>query len=63
MHADRKARLISTLQSEDHSGRLPGAVVMLSRHGKVELFESIWDNKTLKMQRPWPWIPFSAFIP
>ena len=41
MHADRKARLVSTLQSEIDSGRLPGAVVMLSRHGKVELFESL----------------------
>ena len=41
MHADRKARLLATLQSEIDSGRLPGAVVMLSRHGKVELFESL----------------------
>lgn len=41
MHADRKARLISTLQSEIDSGRLPGAVVMLSRHGKLELFERL----------------------
>jgi CubicO group peptidase (beta-lactamase class C family) len=41
MHADRKARLISTLQSEIDSGRLPGAVVMLSRHGKLALFESL----------------------
>jgi CubicO group peptidase (beta-lactamase class C family) len=41
MLADRKARLLATLQSEIDSGRLPGAVVMLSRHGKVELFESL----------------------
>ena len=41
MHTDRKARLLTTLQSEIDSGRLPGAVVMLSRHGKVELFESL----------------------
>ena len=41
MHTDRKARLLATLQSEIDSGRLPGAVVMLSRHGKVELFESL----------------------
>jgi CubicO group peptidase (beta-lactamase class C family) len=41
MHVDRKARLISVLQSEIDRGRLPGAVVMLSRHGKVELFESL----------------------
>ena len=41
MHEDRKARLLNTLQREIDSGRLPGAVVMLSRHGKVELFESL----------------------
>jgi CubicO group peptidase (beta-lactamase class C family) len=41
MHTDRKARLLATLQSEIDSGRLPGAVVMLSRHGKVALFESL----------------------
>ena len=41
MHTDRKARLLATLQSEIDSGRLPGAVVMLSRHGKVELLESL----------------------
>jgi CubicO group peptidase (beta-lactamase class C family) len=41
MLADRKARLLATLQSEIDSGRLPGAVVILSRRGKVELFESL----------------------
>ena len=41
MHTDRKARLLATLQSEIDCGRLPGAVVMLSQHGKVELFESL----------------------
>jgi CubicO group peptidase (beta-lactamase class C family) len=41
MLADRKNRLIETLQSEIDHGRLPGAVVMLSRHGKVEMFESL----------------------
>lgn len=41
MHTDRKARLLSTLQSEIDNGRLPGAVVLLSRHGKLELFESL----------------------
>ena len=41
MHEDRKARLLNTLQREIDSCRLPGAVVMLSRHGKVELFESL----------------------
>jgi CubicO group peptidase (beta-lactamase class C family) len=41
MYEDRKARLLATLQREIDSGRLPGAVVILSRHGKVELFESL----------------------
>jgi CubicO group peptidase (beta-lactamase class C family) len=41
MHQDRKARLLTTLQSEIDRGRLPGAVVMLSRHGKVEMLESL----------------------
>ena len=41
MYADRKSRLLAVLQSEIDSKRLPGAVVMLSRHGKVELFESL----------------------
>jgi CubicO group peptidase (beta-lactamase class C family) len=41
MHADRKSRLLDVLQSEIDSKRLPGAVVMLSRHGKVELFEHL----------------------
>ena len=44
MHTDRKARLLATLQSEIDSGRLPGAVVMLSRHGKVVLFESLGQH-------------------
>ena len=41
MHQDRKARLLATLQNEIDRGRLPGAVVMLSRHGKVEMLESL----------------------
>ena len=41
MYADRKSKLLAVLQSEIDSKRLPGAVVMLSRHGKVELFESL----------------------
>ncbi len=44
MHADRKTRLLTTLQSEIDKGRLPGAVVILSRHGKVELFEKLGDQ-------------------
>jgi CubicO group peptidase (beta-lactamase class C family) len=41
MHADRQARLISILQSEVDRGRLPGAVVVVSRHGKMELFQNL----------------------
>jgi CubicO group peptidase (beta-lactamase class C family) len=44
MYADRKTRLLTTLQSEIDRGRLPGAVVMLSRQGKVELFESLGNQ-------------------
>lgn len=44
MHADRKTRLLTNLQSEIDKGRLPGAVVILSRHGKVELFEKLGDQ-------------------
>ncbi len=38
---DRAARLLSVLQSEIDSKRLPGAVAMIVRHGKVALFESL----------------------
>ena len=65
MHADRKTRLLTTLQSEIDKGRLPGAVVILSRHGKVELFERLGDQnlrQTVMVCR-WPKIPFSVFIP
>ena len=41
MHTDRKASLLTTLQSEINRGRLPGAVVLISRHGNVELFERL----------------------
>lgn len=44
MHADRQARLLATLQSEIDRGRLPGAVVMLSRHGKVEMLASLGNQ-------------------
>ncbi|MEN9671247.1 MAG: hypothetical protein RL018_1524, partial [Pseudomonadota bacterium] len=48
MHADRQARLISTLQSEIDRGRLPGAVVVVSRHGKMELFQSLGQQNDAK---------------
>jgi CubicO group peptidase (beta-lactamase class C family) len=48
MHADRQARLISTLQSEIDRGRLPGAVVVVSRHGKMKLFQSLGQQNDAK---------------
>ncbi len=37
----RIERLVDTLQWEVDSRRLPGAVVLLARHGKIALFESL----------------------
>jgi CubicO group peptidase (beta-lactamase class C family) len=39
--AERCARLLAVLQSEVDCQRLPGAVVLVARHGKVALFESL----------------------
>lgn len=41
LHPERSARLLAVLQSEIDRQRLPGAVVMVARHGKVVLFESL----------------------
>ncbi|MDO9203501.1 MAG: serine hydrolase domain-containing protein, partial [Hydrogenophaga sp.] len=38
---ERTQRLVQTLQAEVDRGRLPGAVVLLARHGRVALFESL----------------------
>lgn len=38
---ERAARLLAALQSEIDSKRLPGAVAMIVRHGKVAMFESL----------------------
>ena len=38
---ERSARLLAVLQSEIDRQRLPGAVVLVARHGKVVLFESL----------------------
>jgi CubicO group peptidase (beta-lactamase class C family) len=37
----RSARLLAVLQSEVDQKRLPGAVVLVARHGKIALFESL----------------------
>lgn len=39
--AERCGRLITVLQTEIDRQRLPGAVVLLSRHGKIGLFEAL----------------------
>ena len=41
LHPERSTRLLAVLQSEIDRQRLPGAVVMVVRHGKVALFESL----------------------
>ena len=38
---ERTQRLVQALQAEVDRGRLPGAVVLLARHGRVALFESL----------------------
>jgi CubicO group peptidase (beta-lactamase class C family) len=40
----RIARLLAVLQSEIDEKRLPGAVVLIARHGKVALFESLGEQ-------------------
>ncbi len=40
----RTARLLAVLQSEIDNKRLPGAVVLIARHGKVALFESLGEQ-------------------
>src|SRR5664279_385686 len=37
----RSARLVAVLQAEVDRQRLPGAVVLVARHGKLALFESL----------------------
>ncbi len=39
--SERATRLLAVLQSEIDRQRLPGAVVLVARHGKVALFESL----------------------
>ena len=42
---DRLARLQSVLQDEINRDRLPGAVVMIARHGKIALLQSLgWQD-------------------
>ena len=41
MCAQRSERLLQVLQGEIERQRLPGAVVLIARHGKIALFESL----------------------
>ena len=41
LHPERAARLLAVLQSEIDRQRLPGAVAMIVRNGKVVMFESL----------------------
>src|SRR5690242_17666771 len=48
--SDRLAKLTGTLKADADKGVIPGAVVLVARHGKVALFEAIGvrdpDKKT-----------------
>ena len=47
---DRIARLQSVLQDEINRERLPGAVVMIARHGKIALLESLgWQDPAARI--------------
>ncbi len=41
LYPERATRLLSVLQSEIDQKRLPGAVALVVRHGKVELYEAL----------------------
>lgn len=41
---ERAARLLAALQTEIDRKRLPGAVVLIARHGKIALFESLGEQ-------------------
>ena len=46
---ERVERLVAALQDEIDRKRLPGAVALISRHGKVALFESLgWQDPALQ---------------
>ena len=51
---ERAARLLAVLQSEIDRKRLPGAVVLIARHGKIALFESLGE------QNPQANVPMAA---
>ena len=51
---ERTACLLGVLQSEIDSKRLPGAVVLIARHGKIALFESLGE------QNPQANVPMAA---
>src|SRR5262245_19668793 len=41
LSSERLARLVRTLKADADKGTIPGAVVLVARHGKVALFEAV----------------------
>jgi CubicO group peptidase (beta-lactamase class C family) len=41
LSSDRLARIVTTLRTDVEKGRMPGAVILVARHGKVALFEVV----------------------
>lgn len=50
LHPARLQRLLSVLQSDVDQGYLPGAVVLVARHGKVALLESVGKQSPASAQ-------------
>ena len=46
MSADRFARLGEVLDADVKSGRIPGAVILVARHGKIAYFETFGSENT-----------------
>ena len=44
MCTERTARLVDVMQSEVERKRLPGAVMLIARHGKIALFKSLGEQ-------------------
>jgi CubicO group peptidase (beta-lactamase class C family) len=46
MSSDRLARLNAVLEADVKSGRIPGAVILVTRHGKIAYFETFGSENT-----------------
>lgn len=58
----RTQALWQVLQGEIDRQRLPGAVVLLARHGRIGLFEAL-GCKIRPLPRPWAKTPSSGCFP